>query len=52
MDGPANSFALEHYNLAIRDLLVPLAQNKKRGVDVCLIACLLFTCFEVRLLNL
>jgi hypothetical protein len=41
------SFALEQYNLAIRDLLVPLSQNGKRGIDVCLIACVLFTCIEV-----
>jgi hypothetical protein len=41
-------FALEQYNLAIRGLLVPLSQSGKRGVDVCLISCILFTCFEVR----
>ena len=46
LDG-SNPFALEHYNLAIRSLLGPLAQNKKRGIDVCLISCMLFTCFEV-----
>lgn len=44
---PTNPFALEQYNLAIRELLVPLAQKKKRGIDVCLISCMLFTCFEV-----
>jgi len=44
---PINAFALEQYNLAIRDLLVPLAKDKKRGIDVCLISCMLFTCFEV-----
>jgi hypothetical protein len=43
------SFALEQYNLAIRDLLLPLSKSGKRGVDVCLISCLLFTCFEVRM---
>ena len=41
------TFALEQYNLAIRDLLIPLSQTGERGVDVCLIACILFTCFEV-----
>ena len=46
---PINAFALEHYNLAIKDLLVPLAQERRRGIDVCLISCMLFTCFEVRL---
>ncbi|KAI9642968.1 hypothetical protein NHQ30_008702 [Ciborinia camelliae] len=40
------AFALEQYNLAIRDLLVPLSRNEKRGVDVCLIACILFAHFE------
>jgi hypothetical protein len=41
------TFALEQYNLAIRDLLLPLSQGEKSGVDICLIACVLFTCFEV-----
>lgn len=41
------AFALEQYNLAIRDLLVPLSQNGERGVDLCLISCILFACFEV-----
>ncbi len=40
-------FALEQYNLAIRELLLPLSQTGERAVDVCLIACILFTCFEV-----
>jgi len=42
------SFALEQYNLAIRDLLAPLSQGRKRGVGVCLVSCILFICFEVR----
>lgn len=41
------AFALEQYSLAIRALLVPLSQRGERGVDVCLISCILFTCFEV-----
>lgn len=40
-------FALEQYNLGMRHLLLPLSQNGERGIDVCLIACILFTCFEV-----
>jgi hypothetical protein len=40
-------FALDQYNLAIRGLLLPLSQTGERRVDVCLIACILFTCFEV-----
>lgn len=43
----AKIFALEQYGLAMKDLLVPLTQTGERGVDVCLIACILFTCFEV-----
>ena len=41
-------FALEQYNHAIRGLLHPPPQSGERGVDVCLIACILFVCFEVR----
>lgn len=40
-------FALEQYNLAIRALLAPLSQNKEQGVDICLMTCILFACFEV-----
>ncbi|KAF7946719.1 hypothetical protein EAE96_009705 [Botrytis aclada] len=40
------AFALEQYNFAIRDLLAPLSRNEKRGVDVCLIACIIFANFE------
>ncbi|TVY25839.1 putative transcriptional regulatory protein [Lachnellula hyalina] len=39
-------FALQQYNLGIRELLVPLSQNGQRSIDVCLISCILFTCFE------
>jgi hypothetical protein len=40
-------FAFEQYSLAMKELLLPLSQNGERAVDVCLIACILFTCFEV-----
>ncbi|KAH6658110.1 hypothetical protein BKA67DRAFT_673919 [Truncatella angustata] len=40
------AFALEQYNHAIRDLLIPLSNDGKQAVDVCLISCILFTCFE------
>lgn len=40
-------FALEQYNLAISKLLVPITRSEDRGVDVCLISCILFTCVEV-----
>lgn len=43
------AFALEQYNLAIRELLLPLSQGEERGIDVCLISCILFACFEVRI---
>lgn len=41
------SFALRQYNLAIRSLLAPPSPGRQRGLDVCLISCILFTCFEV-----
>lgn len=41
-------FALQQYSLAIRSLLAPLEQQRKRGINVCLISCILFTCFEAR----
>lgn len=47
MTGANGAFALEQYNIAIRDLLVPLSQNGERGIDLCLISCILFSCFEV-----
>ena len=37
------AFALEQYNLATRDLLVPSSYRAEQGVDVCLILC----CFEI-----
>ncbi|KFA51612.1 hypothetical protein S40293_03954 [Stachybotrys chartarum IBT 40293] len=40
------TFALKQYSLAIKCLLTPLSQHGKRAVDVCLIASILFTCFE------
>ncbi|KAH8666980.1 hypothetical protein BX600DRAFT_462995 [Xylariales sp. PMI_506] len=39
--GSYRDFALEQYNASIRALLVP-----DQGPNVCLIACVLFTCFE------
>ncbi|KAG9234779.1 hypothetical protein BJ875DRAFT_293666 [Amylocarpus encephaloides] len=42
----SRAFALEQYNLAIRELLVAPSQGGERGVDVCLIACILFACLE------
>ncbi len=47
MTDASRTFALEQYNLAIRHLIGPSSQNGERGVDVCLISCILFICFEV-----
>ncbi|KAK6221610.1 hypothetical protein LQW54_001382 [Pestalotiopsis sp. IQ-011] len=40
------TFAMEQYNLAIRELLAPLVQRGERAVDVCLISCIIFANFE------
>lgn len=39
-------FALKQYNQAIQQLVKPASQGQQ-SVDVCLVACLLFACFEV-----
>ncbi|KAH8759838.1 hypothetical protein F5883DRAFT_500988 [Diaporthe sp. PMI_573] len=44
--GSEVSFALQQYNLAIKSLLAPPSPGQQRGLDVSLIACILFTCFE------
>jgi hypothetical protein len=41
------AFVLKEYNLAIKHLLIPLSSNGERRIDVCLITCILFICFEV-----
>ena len=40
-------FALEHYNRAIQSI-IDLAKSNQLNLDVCLIACTLFSSFEVR----
>ncbi|KAF7524920.1 hypothetical protein G7054_g11273 [Neopestalotiopsis clavispora] len=40
------AFAVEQYNLAIKELLVPLAKRGQGAVDVCLVACIMFVNFE------
>lgn len=40
-------FALRQYNLAIRSLLATPSPGEQRGLDVSLISCILFICFEV-----
>lgn len=46
LDVIQGGFALEQYNHAIR-LLVHPASGSKPAIDVCLISCVLFACFEV-----
>ena len=45
-DQGEGGFALQHYNRAIQHLIKP-ASKSQQAVDVCLIACMLFACFEV-----
>lgn len=45
-DTKEGGFALKQYNHAIKNL-VKLANKGQQAVDVCLIACLFFACFEV-----
>ena len=45
-DGREGDFALKQYNRAIQQLINP-ADQAQQAVDVCLIACILFSCFEV-----
>lgn len=47
-DALEGGFALQQYNQAIKHLIEPLCSNRQQALDVCLISCLLFACFEVR----
>ncbi|KAH8662631.1 hypothetical protein BX600DRAFT_438002 [Xylariales sp. PMI_506] len=40
------AFLIKQYTLAIRELLVSGNRNDAQYINVCLISCLLFTCFE------
>lgn len=42
-----DDFALQEYSTAIRALVQPLIEKRSQSMDVCLIACILFSCFEV-----
>lgn len=47
-----DEFALKQYSLAIRSLFDEVsAQEKPAAVDICLVTCVLFACFEVRILR-
>ena len=45
-DKTEGGFALKQYNQAIQHLIKPTGEGQ-RAIDVCLIACMLFACFEV-----
>lgn len=45
-DRGEGGFALKQYNQAIHQVVKPASEGQQ-SVDVCLIACLLFACFEV-----
>lgn len=45
-----DEFALQQYSLALKHLLKPFSRREKQAVDICLVACVLFACFEVRIL--
>lgn len=48
-DKGEGGFALQQYNQAIQQLIKPTSEGEQ-AIDVCLIACLLFACFEVKIL--
>lgn len=50
-DPTRGGFALEQYNHAIHHLIDPAAKGSRPAFDVCLISCVLFACFEVRMLH-
>ena len=41
-------FALQQYNRAIGCLIKPITAGEQQALDVSLVACILFACFEVR----
>jgi hypothetical protein len=43
-----NGFALQEYSLAIKSLYEQFSRQDKPAIDVCLVSCILFACFEVR----
>ena len=47
LDQLSNGFALEQYTLAIGHLIGPISASNQQALDVVLMACVLFTCFEV-----
>jgi len=49
--GSEGGFALQHYNDAIGALIKP-SHESQQAVDVCLMSCMLFACFEVRMIKL
>ena len=47
LDTAQGGFALQEYNKAINYLIKTTSEEGKQPVDICLIACVLFACFEV-----
>jgi hypothetical protein len=45
-------FAMEQYGKAIRYLVKPIREKQKQAVDVALMTCVLFVCFEVSSLSI
>lgn len=48
LDTAQGGFALQQYNRAIQSLIKTTSTEQGRSLDICLIACVLFACFEVR----
>lgn len=48
LDTAQGGLALRQYTRAINEVVTRSASKDSRSLDVCLIACVLFACFEVR----
>ena len=48
IDTAQGGFALRQYNKAIQSLIEVFPAKERQPMDICLIACVLFACFEVR----
>ena len=47
LDTAQGGFALQQYNKAIQSLIKTTSTKQRQQLDICLIACVLFACFEV-----
>lgn len=41
-----NNFALQEYTAAIKSLVLSIASQKQQPLDLCIIVCIIFACFE------